>query len=302
MTMAPRWPAPLKPGDKVRFLSPASPPGRDGVLRRAAVLRSWGLEVDFGAAAFNRHGYLAGTDDERLADFNAAINDPAVRAIMATRGGKGSYRIADRLDFAGLRADPKFIVGFSDIAILLAAAIRHGGLVGIHGALTGDGDEIDAVSAEALRHALMSAEDTVIAARATETTYALTTAGIARGRLIGGHLETIAAGAGWALPPLAGAILLLEAVNMGIGQADRLLTMLRKAGHLAGIAGVALGQFTGFDEAILAVLAGHLDAVGVPVLGGLPLGHGHQSLSIPVGADAILDAGTARLVVPAIRR
>ncbi|MFX8266482.1 hypothetical protein ABTL47_19230, partial [Acinetobacter baumannii] len=82
----------------------------------------------------------------------------------------------------------------------------------------------------------------------------MTTAGLARGRLIGGHLETIAAGAGWALPPLAGAVLLLEAVNMGVGQVDRLLTMLRKAGHLDGVVGVALGQFTGFEPIVLDVL------------------------------------------------
>jgi muramoyltetrapeptide carboxypeptidase len=167
--------------------------------------------------------------------------------------------------------------------------------------LTGEGDAIDAAPAEALRRALMSVEDTVIEARPAEMTHALTTAGIARGRLVGGHLETIAAGAGWALPPLDGAVLLLEAVNMGVGQADRLLTMLRKAGHLAGLAGVALGQFVGFTDMILDVLAGHLDALGVPVLGGLPLGHGSAALPVPVGAEAILDVGNARLIVPARR-
>lgn len=297
MVPSPRWPAPLRPGDKVRFLSPASPPDRAGVLRRAAVLRDWGLEVDFGSATFNRAGYLAGTDDERLADFNAAIADPAVRAIIATRGGKGSYRIVDRLDFAGLRADPKFIVGFSDIAILLAACIRHCDLVGVHGALTGEGEEVDAAAAIALRRLLMTADETVVAARPDEATHALSTAGVARGRLVGGHLETIAAGAGWALPPLAGAILLLEAVNMGIGQVDRLLTMLRKAGHLDGLAGVALGQFTGFDPVILDVLAGHLDTLDVPVLGGLPLGHGAAPCCVPVGADTILDSGRHQLIV-----
>jgi muramoyltetrapeptide carboxypeptidase len=68
--------------------------------------------------AFREVGYLAGTDDERLADINTALRDDDVRAIFTTRGGKGSYRIAERLDFDGARRDPKFLIGFSDITIL----------------------------------------------------------------------------------------------------------------------------------------------------------------------------------------
>lgn len=301
---APLWPAPLKPGDKVRFLSPASPPERAGVMRRAAIIRQWGLTVDFGAAAFHRHGYLAGTDEERLADFNVALNDRSVRAIVTTRGGKGSYRIADGLDFAALRADPKFIVGFSDIAILQAMCIRACGLVGIHGALMGDDqDRIAEVTVASLWRTLMGRDDTVIQVRPDEATASLTTTGVARGRLVGGHLETIAAGAGWALPPLHGAIWLVEAVDMQIGQTDRILTMLRKSGHLAGLAGVAVGQFTGFDlersPTVLDLLREHLGQLHVPILGGLPLGHGPAPLSVPVGAVALLDADAGRLTVPA---
>lgn len=300
---APLWPARLKPGDKVRFLSPASPPEREGVLRRAAIFQRWGFVVDFGAATFNRHGYLAGTDDERLADLNTALNDPAIRAIVATRGGKGSYRIADRLDFAAVVADPKFIVGFSDIAILHAICIRTCGLVGIHGALMGDEHgHIADVAAASLHQVLITQDDITIDARPSEPTHALTTGGTARGRLVGGHLETIATGAGWALPPLAGAILLIEAENMRLGQTDRLLTMLARSGQLAGLAGVAVGQLTGFDLAaapsILDILREHLERLNVPVLGGLPLGHGVAPLAVPVGAEVLLDADAGRLVVP----
>src|SRR3712207_335460 len=92
-------PRPVSPGDKVRFVSPASTPDREAVLSRARILESWGFSVDFGRHAYAARGYLAGSDEERLADFNEALRDPTVRAIFATRGGKGSYRIADRLDF-----------------------------------------------------------------------------------------------------------------------------------------------------------------------------------------------------------
>lgn len=127
-------PRPLEPGDKIRFVSPASPPNREDVEASVALVESWGFKADVGRHAYNKLNYLAGTDDERLSDFNEALNDPQVRAIFATRGGKGSYRIADRLDFGRARRDPKFFVGFSDVTILQMALWKQGVGGGIHGA------------------------------------------------------------------------------------------------------------------------------------------------------------------------
>jgi muramoyltetrapeptide carboxypeptidase len=132
-------------------------------------------------------------------------------------------------------------------------------------------------------------------------TSALTTSGVAEGVLLGGNLNMITTAAGWALPSLNGAILLLEAVNMYVAQVDRELTMLRKAGHLDGVAGIALGQFTGFQPSnaftIIDLLREHLEPMGVPILGGLPLGHGDQTLSTLVGGTATLDATSGYLIV-----
>jgi muramoyltetrapeptide carboxypeptidase len=132
----------------------------------------------------------------------------------------------------------------------------------------------------------------------------LTTSVVVRGILVGGNLDAVATAAGWMLPSLNGAILLLEVVEMGLGQVDRQLTMLRKAGHLNGLAGVALGQFTGFGPSngftIIDLLREHLDALNVPILGGLPLGHGTDSLSTLVGVTAVLDATYQALTVEGI--
>jgi muramoyltetrapeptide carboxypeptidase len=300
MSSPPLVPPQLRPGDLVRFLSPASTPDRDQVVRRAKVLEGWGLRVDFGDHAFDKLSFLAGTDDDRIADLNRALADPDVRAIFATRGGKGSYRIADRLDFEAVRRDPKFIVGFSDITALLLALQRECALVSIHGSVVEDA--ADPVNV-ALRGLMMEHESIVLASVSGESTAALTTCGRATGRLIGGNLDTIAACAGWALPSLDGAILLLEAVEMQIGQVDRQLTMLRKAGHLDGIVGIAVGQFTGFKPSsggltIIDLLRDHLARLGVPVLGGLPVGHGEGWLPVPHGAAATLDASAGTLTVP----
>jgi muramoyltetrapeptide carboxypeptidase len=293
----------LKSGDKVRLLSPASTPDREQVIRRAKILEEWGLRVDFGEHVFDKLSFLAGRDHDRLSDLNAALNDPDVRAIFATRGGKGSYRIADRLDFGAIRRDPKFVVGFSDITALLLALDRNCGLVGIHGSVMDEAPSHPTNAA--LRRLLMEHGDTVLAARPDESTAALTTGGQAHGRLVGGNLDTIAACAGWALPRLDGAILLLEAVEMQPGQVDRQLTMLAKAGHLDGVVGIAVGQFTGFKPfsgglTIVDLLRDHLQPLGVPILGGLPVGHGDNWLPLPHGAPAVLDASrwTLRVAWP----
>ncbi|MBL8576843.1 MAG: LD-carboxypeptidase [Mesorhizobium sp.] len=299
-------PPKLRRGDKVRFLSPASTPDRELVMRRAKVLEGWGLRVDFGAHAFDKLSFLAGTDDDRIADLNLALADPDIRTIFATRGGKGSYRIADRMDFEAVRRDPKFVVGFSDITALLLALQRQCGLVGIHGSVVEDSC---APANIVLRGLLMEDKETVLAAVPSESTAALTTSGQVTGRLIGGNLDTIAACAGWALPSLAGAILLLEAIDMQIGQVDRQLTMLRKAGHLDGVAGIAVGQFTGFKPSsggltVVDLLRDHLGGLGVPVLGGLPIGHGEGWFPVPHGASATLDisAGTLTVLLPGSAR
>lgn len=218
-------PPPLRPGDKVRFVSPASPPSREWACHCAKVLESWGLDVEFGAHVFREVAWLAGTDEERLADFNAALRDPSVRALFTAAGGKGSCRIADRLDFAAARSDPKFLVGISDITALQLSLWKHCRLVSVHGSFVPDGQD-----SETLRKAMMTSEGICLHSRLDEPTSALTTEGTARGRLIGGNLLPMSAVAGWALPSLRGAILLIEAGKTGPGAMDSQLTTLRKAG------------------------------------------------------------------------
>ena len=294
----------LSPGDRVRFVSPASTPDREACLARAAVLEGWGLRVDFGPHAFAEHGWYAGTDDQRLNDLNQAFRDPEIRAVFATRGGRGSYRIADRLDFDAIRRDPKPLIGFSDITALHMSLLHRLGLSGIHGALYGDEDgQDDPDNSAVLRQILFGSEEITYEARETEATHCLTTSGQATGPLIGGNMETLATMAGWALPPLEGAILLLEAVDCMPGLTDRTLTLLTKGRHLNGIAGVAVGQFTlkSPEKAakIVKLVGDHLRPLGVPILGGLPFGHGKRPLSVQLGTMATLDAEAGTLRVSA---
>jgi muramoyltetrapeptide carboxypeptidase len=298
---------PLQWGDRVALVSPASTPDANGVTGTVRYLQSFGLRPEVGRHALDHLKYLAGTDEDRLADLNRAIRDPGIRAIVATTGGKGAYRIAEGLDFAALAADPKLLIGFSEITILHLAIWKNCRLPSIHGAPWDD--SFGAESAASFLHTVFRPESTLLHSRTDEPTIALTTSGRAEGILIGGNQDSIATAAGWALPKLEGAILLLEAFNLRLGHIDRQLTMLSKAGHLDGLAGVAVGQYTkcgghaseAADRDTLWVLQDRLSGLGVPILGGLPIGHGRHPRALPVGTWAELDADAGRLeVAPAV--
>lgn len=204
-------PAKLKSGDRVRFVSPASPVSKGGLERGTKVLEDLGLRVEYGSHVYDVDktlDYLAGKDEDRLADMNDALRDPGIKAIIATRGGKGAYRIADGLDFEAARKHPKLLVGFSEITILHMALLKHCGLVGIHGA-PWDAESFGDETAASFVKAIMSTDPIVMHSTTNEHTHVLTTQGKAKGLLIGGNQDSIATAAGWALPSFDKTILLL---------------------------------------------------------------------------------------------
>ena len=225
----------LRTGDRVRLVSPASPPEREHLARGAGILSGWGLNVEVGRHAFDSFGhYLAGRDEDRLADLNDALRDPGVRAILSTRGGKGAYRIASGLDFAAARRDPKPLVGFSEVTYLHLALWRRCRLVGFHGPLPGGSRRHGDEAAEALRQALMKPVPVTFHPDPDELTAKVLVDGRATGFLMGGNLDTIGRSVGWACPSFDGAILLIEDVDKHIGAMDRTLTQLLESGSLDG--------------------------------------------------------------------
>lgn len=296
----------LRTGDLVMLVSPAGPTRLERLDRGTELLSSWGLRVRVAPHACERSGYLAGTDEHRLADVNLALREPEVRAVICTRGGYGVQRIVDGVDLAAVRADPKLVVGFSDITALQLTLWRGARLATVHGPGAAWLDKrTGPESAESLRHALMTDDPAVIKARPDEETSPVRVAGAGgavTGRLLGGNLSLLAASVGTVdMPDLRGAILLIEDVAEPPYKVDRMLLHLRRAGALDGVVGVALGQFTecadGWPTTIVDVLEHHLGALGVPVLGGLPIGHGRDQLSVAVGVPAILDVRASTLTV-----
>ncbi len=299
----------LNRGDLVRLVSPASFPDTVGLEHCIKAIESWGFRCDTGDHVLDRFGYMAGRDAERLEDLNNAFRNPDVRAVIATRGGAGAYRIADDLDFAAVRADPKPLVGFSDITSLHLALFDQCRLGGIHGCLFGHTVQ------SSVKHLLTSTDPITLTRDAQAVSASVHFPGIAQGRIVGGNLQQVANSVGVRFPSMGGAILFLEYHRSGLGTIDRYLTQLIRSGALDGIVGVALGSFESARNHIdrgwtaVDVLNDRLRDLNIPVLGGLYAGHDltdrngeTDQCALPLGSVATLDADAQTLTVGSIMR
>jgi muramoyltetrapeptide carboxypeptidase len=304
-----RFPSALRPGDTVALVAPSGPVREERVAGAIALLSRWGLRVAPGVDVYARHGFLAGTDAQRLAGLNAALADPAVRGVVCARGGYGVQRIVDGLDLAAVRDDPKLVVGFSDITALHLALWRGARLASLHGPVASQlTEDFAPASVDSLRAAIGTDRPVVLTADPLAETGPLRVPGAqVAGTLLGGNLCLLAASVGTRdEPDLRGAVLLLEEVDEPPYKVDRMLTQLRRAGVLDGVAGIAVGQFTrcadDWPMSTVDVLADRLGDLGVPVLGGLPVGHGPGALTVPVGVPATLDVPAGTLTADAAVR
>jgi muramoyltetrapeptide carboxypeptidase len=300
-------PPALKPGARIALVAPAGPLGDGAVDRAIERVVGWGWEAVPGEHVRKRHGYLSAPDPERAEDLNAALADDSVDAVWCLRGGYGVMRILDAVDWSALARRPKPVIGFSDNTAL-HLAIQRLGIISFHGPHPAT-QELTGFSVDGLLRALTSTEAAGVLPFPDGGGRAETIArGAAEGRLVGGNLSLVAATLG---TPYAidaeGAILFLEEVGEAPYRVDRLLSQLRLAGVLDGVAGIALGGFTetGVDDdgpGVLDVLRDLLGGRGVPVAHGFPFGHVDDNWTLPVGARARLDAdaGTLALLEPAV--
>jgi len=302
----PILPTALRAGSRIALISPAGPSKPERLERAIARCLELGLEPVPGANALARHGYLAGDDDVRLADFASAIADPGIDAIWALRGGYGTMRILSRLDLSSLRERPKAFIGFSDNTAIHLALSRLG-VVSFHGAHAGA--DFDKFTTNCLRTVLFRAASAGPLPLPTDARVRCLCGGIAEGRLAGGNLSMLAAACGtpFALDARDG-IVFIEDVNEPAYRIDRAFTQLRLAGCLDGVRGFAFGSFSWEGErppdepAGEEILRELVAPLGVPALAGLPFGHDGEQWCIPVGVRGRLDAvgGTLSILDPAV--
>lgn len=283
----------LSPGDRVAVVAPAGPVPRDRFEEGARILAAR-YQLVHDERIFAKSGFLAGSDDERLAELTGALEDPSLKAVFCARGGYGLLRILPRLEAAGFLRAPKPIVGFSDVTALHAWAARAG-VVSIHGPVVTQLGDLEDEDAQALIELLESP----LPPPPLENLRTLVP-GNAEGVLLGGNLELISrlAGTPWQLN-LDGAILLLEEVGEQPYRIDRALTQLRLAGALEGVRGVVIGDLEKCEQPTAeAVIVERLGKV--PIVAGAPVGHGQRNRALPLGVRAKIEGATLSFVEPPV--
>lgn len=306
----------LEPGDTIAIVAPATMAFEaDKVRITAEQIEALGFRARLGEHVFDKHGYFAGTDEDRAADLNEAFRNDSVDGIIFMSGGWGSPRLLPLLDYEAIRANPKVILGYSDITALLNGIHQRTGLVTFHG--PNGSSRLRPYSLEHLRRAIMSPEALGTLAIPPKPEGELVARdyriisireGIARGRLMGGNLSLIAAlmGTPWEIDS-RGAILLIEDVNEEIYRVDRMLTQLNLAGKLDQAAAVVFGYCTrcpvdGPSFSLEELLRDHFEDLGVPVMSGFAFGHIGEQVTLPIGMEATVDteAGTITIDEPAV--
>jgi len=297
----------LAPGARVAVVAPSGPVVEERLAAGLDILRGWDLDPVVAPHVLDRHPdfpYLAGTDADRAADFQAAWCDPDVAAVLCARGGYGAQRMVDLLDWDALRAaGPKVLVGFSDITALHEAFAARLGLVTLHGPMVSAVDFLKTARAQEHLRATLFEPESVRTITSPGTTLV---PGRARGVTLGGCLSMLASelGTPHARAGARDGLLLIEDVGEDAYRIDRSLTQLLRSGRLDGVAGIALGSWErcGPYELLRAVFTDRLGGLGVPVVEEFGFGHGEGALTMPLGVGAELDAdaGTLTLDVPAL--
>jgi len=304
----------LAPGGTIGVAAPASPyDSRSEVLRGVEWWESQGYKVKLAPHVYDRDDYVAGDARDRAADLNALFADPEVDVVQALQGGYGSAQAIPYLDFETIAANPKALVGFSDITALHVAVRQQAGFPTVYGnGLVGVGDpESTDFTRKRLLEVLTGDATGPVPPNPDDPYTRAINGGSVTAALVGGCLWLLmqTLGTPWEID-LDGAIFFFEDYKAPPYYIDGQLTQLRHAGKLDNVVGVVVGEMEGCDwgdlrpasdwarsRSLEDVLEEHLEPLGVPVLYRLPLGHGKHLASIPLGVRYTLDADRRTLTL-----
>jgi muramoyltetrapeptide carboxypeptidase len=309
----------LRKNDVVGIVAPASPPSTTQKIERGVrYLEKIGYRVKLGTHVMEVHGYLAGNDDQRASDLNTMFGDRQVRAIIAVRGGYGTPRLLEKIDYGLIRRNPKILVGYSDLTALQLAIYKRTGLITFSGPMLGVEfcEGMDPFTEEFFWRLLTSPVPlrtisnpggrplTIVRSPSRNSS--------AVGRLLGGNLSMIVSLLGTPFQPrFTNSILFLEEVGEEPYRVDRMLTQLRLAGVFEAVQAMLIGSFIDCvpsnrrrpsltTDEVLHEMTRNVD---VPILSGLAYGHTPRKLTMPIGVRAKVDAatGSVQLLESAVR-
>ena len=276
----------LVKGDTVAVVATARAVNPDFVKKGIQILEGWGLKVITGKALYSRDGLFAGCDSDRLQDIQEALDHPKIKSIFCARGGYGSSRILDSIDWELFREFPKWVCGFSDVTALLCH-INSLGFASLHSSMpqlfVGDKTGQDS---DSIRKALFDSSVLLQAHTAPENQH-----GIAEGIVIGGNLSLLIHLLGSnSEVDTVGKILIVEEVDEYLYHLDRMMVQLKRSGKLQQLAGLAIGHLTKmkegdlkFGKSVAALIRSHVQNDNIPIGFGFPFGHESPNLAIPLG-------------------
>jgi muramoyltetrapeptide carboxypeptidase len=289
-------PEKLSKGDTIAIVGPAGKIDKHKVRIAKNRLESWGLKVAEGVHLFDNEYQYAANDEKRLQDLQKAMDDPKIKAILCARGGYGTIRIIDRIDFTGFRKNPKWIIGFSDITVIHSHIQQNLATEAIHGCMAGGFDlrSNDRQSSETIKQILFGENLSYRVAH-----HVLSRQGICEGELTGGNLAILCSLSGSSSEvDTAGKVLFIEETGEHLYRIDRMMQSLRRAGKLNQIAGLIVGGLTEipdkavhFGKTAFEIIDDVIQKYNFPVCYGFPSGHLKDNRALILGRKVKLSIG-----------
>ncbi|NBP71517.1 MAG: LD-carboxypeptidase [Cytophagia bacterium] len=286
-------PSALRLGDSVGIVAPARKIDASLIDSAKLMIESWGLKVELGQhLVTDDHAYFSAADDKRLTDFQYFIDADHIRAIICARGGYGTTRIIDRLDFKKFLEHPKWITGYSDITAL-HLKLQSMNVQSLHGTVPALFNKQGAEPSVANLKAMLFGEQPSIQVKADKQNKL----GVVSAQLIGGNLSLLVDSLGTSSEIMsAGKILVVEDVGEHYYRIDRMMVQLKRAGKLKDVKGLVVGYFTDikesvlpFNESIKDIIRHHTQEYNFPIAFNFPIGHEEPNLSFIEGAFAIFE-------------
>ncbi len=295
-------PAYLKSGDKVAIVSTARKVSEAEMTPAVELLKQWGLETAFGKNLFNQLNQFAGTDEDRTQDFQEALNDPSVKAILFARGGYGTVRIIDKIDWSTFKINPKWLIGFSDVTVTHSHVQKNLGIETLHAPMAFNLPKSTNEVKQKLRQALFGEK---LQYEISENIFSdINRSGECIGELVGGNLSILYSLLGSSSSiDTNGKILFLEDLDEYLYHIDRMMMALKRAGKLYKLAGLIVGGMNDmkdnkvrFNKTAEEIISEAVSEYKFPVLYGFPAGHVRNNMPLIFGRKVNLKVAVDSLL------
>ncbi|SDX76105.1 muramoyltetrapeptide carboxypeptidase [Acetomicrobium thermoterrenum DSM 13490] len=296
----------LKRHDTLGMLAPASPTNEEDLKKAEIAIKELGFKVIVGESCYARRGYLSGDDHLRASDVNKMFVNEDIDGIICLRGGYGSMRILDMLDFDIIKDNPKPFIGYSDITALLVTFFQRAKMPTFHGPMGIDfAKGLDEFTKNSFISAVCGSTENMILSNPEGRPLRALSQGEAEGEIVGGNLSIVAATLGTPYEiDTRGKLLLLEDIDEKPYKVDKMLLQMRLAGKLEEAAGFILGDFRNCEETdaskslnLEEVFADYIIPLRKPTIANFSAGHCDSKITVPIGLKAHLDATNCKICI-----